>query len=363
MNKKLSDVFMSPRVYGLLYLISIPVFAAVYSGYFGIKCVFESGPINFLEAIYFSAITITTLGFGDIHPKSGEGITQLIVAFEAVLGVSLIGLFLNSVAGNSYRLRRRAIDGRVKDLIHSIMLHQLFVIQTGSLKEISQRRIRIEDLSENEIRENLVGTFYKSPVPSSINIVGESIFRHLQAINDNTEDLLSYTEYLDPELIEIVSGLNNRQTLERWSREYQAEPTVTPYGTIDPHSSDISFYAKDFHIIHKTRRKLGAYWERRFASHPLVIDSMLLDAVVHLNEPKRGLKLAKMLYDHSKYARNAYFFTIEACLQTGDKKKARWALDEYMATGPEDAEYVRSQIENRDTHVSKEQLNDFFNSL
>jgi Ion channel len=45
---------------------------------------------------YFSAITITTLGFGDITPVSS--LSRALVAIEAVCGVVLIGLFLNAVA-------------------------------------------------------------------------------------------------------------------------------------------------------------------------------------------------------------------------------------------------------------------------
>ena len=50
----------------------------------------------FIRMCYFSAITITTLGFGDISPVSSAA--RIIVAIEAVLGVVFIGLFLNAVA-------------------------------------------------------------------------------------------------------------------------------------------------------------------------------------------------------------------------------------------------------------------------
>jgi Ion channel len=46
--------------------------------------------------IYFSAVTITTLGFGDITPVSS--VARLLVGIEAVVGAVLVGLFLNAVA-------------------------------------------------------------------------------------------------------------------------------------------------------------------------------------------------------------------------------------------------------------------------
>jgi len=51
---------------------------------------------NFWRMFYLSAITITTLGFGDIVPIST--VSRILVSIEAFLGIILIGLFLNSLA-------------------------------------------------------------------------------------------------------------------------------------------------------------------------------------------------------------------------------------------------------------------------
>jgi hypothetical protein len=56
-----------------------------------------------LRMLYLSAVTITTLGFGDITPVSESA--RLCVALEAVLGVVLAGLFLNALA---IRVRKRS---------------------------------------------------------------------------------------------------------------------------------------------------------------------------------------------------------------------------------------------------------------
>jgi len=45
---------------------------------------------------YFSAVTITTLGFGDITPVTSAA--RAVTGSLAVVGVVLIGLFLNAVA-------------------------------------------------------------------------------------------------------------------------------------------------------------------------------------------------------------------------------------------------------------------------
>lgn len=52
---------------------------------------------NFGDAFYFSVVTITSLGFGDIYPASGT-VGRYLVAMEAILGILIIGFFLNDIA-------------------------------------------------------------------------------------------------------------------------------------------------------------------------------------------------------------------------------------------------------------------------
>lgn len=57
--------------------------------------------------LYFSAVTQTTLGYGDVVPISDR--TRLAVAFQTVLGIIMIGLFLNSLAtGSSFKRRSQS---------------------------------------------------------------------------------------------------------------------------------------------------------------------------------------------------------------------------------------------------------------
>lgn len=51
---------------------------------------------NFLDALYFSVETITTLGFGDLYPSNSVG--KLLVVIESLLGIIVLGLFLNAIA-------------------------------------------------------------------------------------------------------------------------------------------------------------------------------------------------------------------------------------------------------------------------
>lgn len=57
--------------------------------------VVKGGVENFHRYFYFSAVTITTLGYGDIAPITVR--SRLLVASETIFGIVLIGLFLNSL--------------------------------------------------------------------------------------------------------------------------------------------------------------------------------------------------------------------------------------------------------------------------
>lgn len=92
--KTKSDIFsMPPYVYGMTYLALIPLFGAIYSMIPNMA--FNHENVGFLEAMYFSTITVTTTGFGDVTPTNT--FTRAFVMIEAVLGVVFIGLFLNSL--------------------------------------------------------------------------------------------------------------------------------------------------------------------------------------------------------------------------------------------------------------------------
>jgi hypothetical protein len=64
---------------------------------------------DFWRMLYFSAITISTVGYGDIVPLSG--LTRFFAAFEATTGIILLGLFVNSF----YNLSRLPSRAAVRD--------------------------------------------------------------------------------------------------------------------------------------------------------------------------------------------------------------------------------------------------------
>ncbi|TKU41635.1 potassium channel family protein [Citrobacter sp. wls714] len=85
-----------PYAYALFYFINIISFALIYNIFFSND--FKSGYLNFIQATYFSVVTVTTLGFGDITPKLDSSSLLIAITTQVVLGVITIGLFLNGIS-------------------------------------------------------------------------------------------------------------------------------------------------------------------------------------------------------------------------------------------------------------------------
>ncbi|MDJ0612833.1 MAG: potassium channel family protein [Rhizobiaceae bacterium] len=79
----------TPAKYGAVYLLIIMAFALFFWIHQGFA---QTKEASFLDCFYFSIITITTLGYGDLTPVSS--VAKILSASEALLGVVTIGLFL-----------------------------------------------------------------------------------------------------------------------------------------------------------------------------------------------------------------------------------------------------------------------------
>ena len=85
-----------PIVWICLYVGVTPLFALVYwllpEGQFRIP---DENPMDYGACLYYSIVTITTLGFGDYTPTHSW--SQGVTACEVMTGLIVLGLFLNAV--------------------------------------------------------------------------------------------------------------------------------------------------------------------------------------------------------------------------------------------------------------------------
>jgi hypothetical protein len=68
---------------------------------------------HFWRMIYLSSVVITTLGLGDIIPITASA--RVLVAFESVMGVVFVGLFLNALATKASLARQDILSTNTKN--------------------------------------------------------------------------------------------------------------------------------------------------------------------------------------------------------------------------------------------------------
>lgn len=147
-----------PIVWIGIYVAITPIFALIYwvlpDGQFRIP---DGGTTDFGSWLYYSIVTITTLGFGDYTPAHGWA--QCVTAVEVMCGLIFLGFFLNAVGSmkseidiSSEQERQRMLhESAEKDkLLKSIpmVLHTLNTFLSYCYALTTPREKRISEEAE-----------------------------------------------------------------------------------------------------------------------------------------------------------------------------------------------------------------------
>lgn len=145
---------------------------------------------DFCDAFYFSVVTITSLGFGDIYPAVGTA-GRYLVAAEAILGILIIGFFLNDIAmRQTIRLDKEAKknEERKKRENAETRLELYF----RELKPVFERYFRgvyevITPLNERKYPEDFLHHTYSFQFKDLHELYGQSLMMN----NEFTEPVVS----------------------------------------------------------------------------------------------------------------------------------------------------------------------------
>jgi voltage-gated potassium channel len=111
---RLSGLFVPAFTFFTFYTLNVIVFAAIYrivdrlSAAPDFMVIGEARDITFLESLYFSIITLSTVGYGDIVPLSSP--MRVIISVQIVVGVMLLLFGFSEII--SFVRERRADDGQ-----------------------------------------------------------------------------------------------------------------------------------------------------------------------------------------------------------------------------------------------------------
>lgn len=94
-DRKVHNIGRSIVIFALNYLYFVVGFTVIYQNEFFL---FSKKMKVFLDYLYFSVSTITTLGYGDIAPINLPG--RVTVIFEAIIGIWLLGIAIGKFIGS-----------------------------------------------------------------------------------------------------------------------------------------------------------------------------------------------------------------------------------------------------------------------
>ena len=66
--------------------------------------------LSWIDAIYFCVVTLATVGYGDIVPKTPLG--KIFTAFYILIGIGIIAFFANALIKRAYHRRMERIKKR-----------------------------------------------------------------------------------------------------------------------------------------------------------------------------------------------------------------------------------------------------------
>lgn len=70
--------------------------------------------LSWVDSLYFSTITLTTIGYGDITPQTDAG--KLFTVFYVIVGISIVGAFVNAIIRRAYARQQAAKQSRISKL-------------------------------------------------------------------------------------------------------------------------------------------------------------------------------------------------------------------------------------------------------
>lgn len=94
------------------------------------------GRVAFLDALYFSVVSLSSLGYGDIRPL---GFSRFLAGAEVIIGLSFFGIMVAKISSvrQDYILRRmyysELIDGRLEGFAHQLEEHRKLYLASSTM--------------------------------------------------------------------------------------------------------------------------------------------------------------------------------------------------------------------------------------
>lgn len=237
----------SPSAYTFFYLINIILFTFIYA--FCFEYDFNDSPISFVQSLYFSIVTITTLGYGDITPKLEASSLLLTIAAQVVLGVVFIGLFLNAIShqlSDKKDFARQEEEEEIEDKNLSKLLtilkpvvidflgclaetYKVTTTQHGDILVVNPRDLFNQIYYDQISRQDFLSD--ETRYYNGMMLWGNYIDQENSKFSSGIDDFLNkYAIKLPIELIALLASLKSHQFLQHGKRALEMNNMYLPDG-------------------------------------------------------------------------------------------------------------------------------------
>jgi len=205
---------------------------------------------SFIDSLYLSLVTITTLGFGDITPSTDLG--KIVTSSAALFGILMLGLFLNSLShALSAELikKNQDIDKKKKEkLRESLEMHACLILDVfKSGNPFAWDKHAKYSAPMDELEEFARNTYLNIYDKNKCQINALQIKLLLETIDQNYDMLLSLVpvaaDISSEHLIAWSSLLSNAKNLKQ---QYQRAQESLKSETIEwPSIDDIALQVQE----------------------------------------------------------------------------------------------------------------------
>jgi len=289
---------------------------------------------SFFDAIYWSLITISTVGYGDISPVTSQG--RILTMFLILSGIAFIS-FATSIIASAFTEKLQEVKSqRIENEAHKLSSFYLICgyskvteLVANNLKNDNEKFI-IVDLDVDKIQEATEKGFLALKADITKKETLELFnFEHIKKIfiltNDdiiNTFLTLSLSSYSDKDIIAIANDERNESKIEKAGAKYVINPTrISALFASEYIGNPVSFEIITAIFSNESRTKVDEIevLERSFIDNKLIgeIDfkkeKLILIGILKINKAK--------LFSHNIEFMNRYFYfnpEPEIMLEAGD---------------------------------------------
>lgn len=197
--------------YGICFFVLVPFFAIIYY-FLPSNCWYfppKMEELGVFDSLYFSIVSITTLGFGDIYPVSL--LARILVSLESIGGIIFVGLFLNALSSEQANNISKAEEKKHQREIMEMEKNKLYLRKHMFEKRIERYLVYMYCVV-TPLNERDFGNIQLNPSEIKINnmfdLYGPTMLMYQPVETSSLEVFLRVQDELFTEMSNIIKEVN-----------------------------------------------------------------------------------------------------------------------------------------------------------